>query len=335
MPARCGSSRSVSTARRRGPSRRRCPPSPPRRMTRRRNGRQSRSSARSPRTRPPGSDPGPSVPGPGRELEAAVVRHHTSRAGDPHRHLHLQINARVFAAGGWRGLDWSGRSTPSLRSTSSATPRSRATRSSADLDRPRLHPRPRYRRGRPAGAVRGGVQRPRRADRPQRRPYEAAWRGDHPGRNRGRPWSGPGTARLGRCPSRQGRPRRRRRYADRWVEDLTDLGFTPPRQRPTPAIRRGSSRLAVVAAGRRRPTESTARAVGLDGDGAIGTCTATSPPTWCWRGSGSTSSAWNAADIRGKTEQIMAARPVDRPRRFAMSRPGTSPSARSPGASVA
>jgi exodeoxyribonuclease V alpha subunit len=37
-------------------------------------------------------------------LEAVVVRHHTSRAGDPHRHLHLQINARVFAAGKWRGL---------------------------------------------------------------------------------------------------------------------------------------------------------------------------------------------------------------------------------------
>src|SRR6478735_2965327 len=38
------------------------------------------------------------------ELEAAVVRHFTSRAGDPHRHLHLQINARVFAEGKWRGL---------------------------------------------------------------------------------------------------------------------------------------------------------------------------------------------------------------------------------------
>ena len=38
------------------------------------------------------------------ELEAAVVRHRTSRAGDPHRHLHLQINARVFAEGRWRGL---------------------------------------------------------------------------------------------------------------------------------------------------------------------------------------------------------------------------------------
>jgi len=38
------------------------------------------------------------------EIEAVTVRHHTSRAGDPHRHLHLQINARVFAEGQWRGL---------------------------------------------------------------------------------------------------------------------------------------------------------------------------------------------------------------------------------------
>ena len=37
-------------------------------------------------------------------IEAAAVRHYTSRAGDPHRHLHLQVNARVFAAGQWRGL---------------------------------------------------------------------------------------------------------------------------------------------------------------------------------------------------------------------------------------
>lgn len=38
------------------------------------------------------------------QLEAVTVWHYTSRAGDPHRHLHLQINARVFAAGAWRGL---------------------------------------------------------------------------------------------------------------------------------------------------------------------------------------------------------------------------------------
>ena len=41
-------------------------------------------------------------------IEAATVRHYTSRAGDPHRHLHLQVNARVFAGprgqSKWRGL---------------------------------------------------------------------------------------------------------------------------------------------------------------------------------------------------------------------------------------
>ncbi len=41
---------------------------------------------------------------PVQRIEAAVIRHYTSRAGDPHRHLHLQINARVLAAGGWRGI---------------------------------------------------------------------------------------------------------------------------------------------------------------------------------------------------------------------------------------
>lgn len=38
-------------------------------------------------------------------LEAASVVHHTSRSGDPHRHVHLQVSTRVLAAGGWRGLD--------------------------------------------------------------------------------------------------------------------------------------------------------------------------------------------------------------------------------------
>jgi thymidine kinase len=41
---------------------------------------------------------------PVQQLEAVVVRHYTSRAGDPHRHLHLQINARVLAEDRWLGL---------------------------------------------------------------------------------------------------------------------------------------------------------------------------------------------------------------------------------------
>jgi conjugative relaxase-like TrwC/TraI family protein len=48
---------------------------------------------------------GEQVATPVERLEAAVVRHYTSRAGDPHRHLHVQINARVAAAGKWRGVD--------------------------------------------------------------------------------------------------------------------------------------------------------------------------------------------------------------------------------------
>ncbi len=47
---------------------------------------------------------GGQVQAPVERLEAVTVRHYTSRAGDPHRHLHLQVNARVFAAGKWRGL---------------------------------------------------------------------------------------------------------------------------------------------------------------------------------------------------------------------------------------
>ncbi|HEX2308993.1 MAG TPA: AAA family ATPase [Jatrophihabitantaceae bacterium] len=38
-------------------------------------------------------------------IEAATIRHYTSRAGDPHRHLHVQVNSRVFADGKWRGID--------------------------------------------------------------------------------------------------------------------------------------------------------------------------------------------------------------------------------------
>jgi hypothetical protein len=38
-------------------------------------------------------------------LQTVAVTHRTSRAGDPHRHIHFQIGTRVHAAGAWRGLD--------------------------------------------------------------------------------------------------------------------------------------------------------------------------------------------------------------------------------------
>ena len=39
------------------------------------------------------------------QLETVGISHKTSRAGDPHRHVHLQIGTRVWAGGAWRGLD--------------------------------------------------------------------------------------------------------------------------------------------------------------------------------------------------------------------------------------
>ncbi|GAA1831738.1 MobF family relaxase [Agromyces salentinus] len=38
-------------------------------------------------------------------LETVAVSHKTSRAGDPHRHIHFQIGTRVWADTAWRGLD--------------------------------------------------------------------------------------------------------------------------------------------------------------------------------------------------------------------------------------
>src|SRR5690625_4025992 len=39
------------------------------------------------------------------QMHVVGITHRTSRAGDPHRHIHMQIGTRVFAAGKWRGLD--------------------------------------------------------------------------------------------------------------------------------------------------------------------------------------------------------------------------------------
>ncbi|WP_447924573.1 MobF family relaxase [Georgenia muralis] len=40
-------------------------------------------------------------------LETVSISHKTSRAGDPHRHIHLQIGTRIWAGGAWRALDTS------------------------------------------------------------------------------------------------------------------------------------------------------------------------------------------------------------------------------------
>src|SRR5699024_10903695 len=37
-------------------------------------------------------------------MQIVGIRHKTSRAGDPHRHIHMQIGTRIWAAGKWRAL---------------------------------------------------------------------------------------------------------------------------------------------------------------------------------------------------------------------------------------
>ena len=37
-------------------------------------------------------------------MQTVAITHKTSRAGDPHRHIHFQIGTRVWAAGAWRAL---------------------------------------------------------------------------------------------------------------------------------------------------------------------------------------------------------------------------------------
>lgn len=38
-------------------------------------------------------------------MQIVGITHRTSRAGDPHRHIHMQVGTRVWAAGAWRALD--------------------------------------------------------------------------------------------------------------------------------------------------------------------------------------------------------------------------------------
>ncbi|MEJ7796374.1 MAG: MobF family relaxase [Nocardioides sp.] len=216
------------------------------------------------------------------KLEAAVVRHYTSRAGDPHRHLHVQINARVFAGigggGRWRGLHSVGvvDSIEAINGIGTAAmmcdPEFRRvlaahgyTLDPASEELRELAP---Y-----AGefSARAG-QIARNVDR-----YEAHWRRDHPGEEPGpklrrswdrRAWS---DARPDKVVPTDGT-----QLAQRWVDELHDLGFTPP-----------SSGVALnpVVIGR------------INRDAVV---------TVALSRIGARRSSWNAADIRGHVERIIA-----------------------------
>ena len=212
------------------------------------------------------------------ELEAAVIRHYTSRAGDPHRHLHLQVNARVFAAGGWRGLHSRGlvESIEAINGIGHAAvacdPQFRQVLAAhgytLDVESGEVRELAPYVGAFSARAAQIG----RNIDR-----YEAEWRAEHPGQEPDarlrqtwdrRAWA---QARPGKVVPTDGHE-----IVQRWVAELAELGFTPPT----------------------RPAQPTVLPVGrLDRDAVVDL-------VLCRLGK--RRSGWNTADIRGQVEKILA-----------------------------
>ncbi len=211
-------------------------------------------------------------------IEAAVIRHYTSRAGDPHRHLHLQVNARVWAAGAWRGLHSVGvrdmiEAINGIGHAAVATdPEFRATLAARgftlDPETGEIEQLAPY-----VGAFSARTsQIHRNIDR-----YEAAWRREHPGQEPGprlreawdrRAWA---DARPEKIVPANGAD-----LVERWNAELRALGYrdpaTPAALEPTPVA-------------------------WIDRDGAA---------DWVIFQLGAKRSAWNAADIRGKVEVLLA-----------------------------
>jgi exodeoxyribonuclease V alpha subunit len=210
-----------------------------------------------------------------------TVRHYTSRAGDPHRHLHLQINARVFAAGKWRGLH-----TVGVRDSLAAI---------NGIGHAAVATDPQFRAALAAhgytldgtGGIRQladyvgpfsarAAQIGRNAGR-----YEREWTQAHPGEHPGpalrRNWDARAWA--------EGRPdkvtpRPGADMAARWLDELTDLGYRDCNQ----------------------PVDLTPTPVGaLDRDGAAEAVLTRLAAA---------RSAWNPADIRGELEQLIAAKGI-------------------------
>ncbi len=221
---------------------------------------------------------GGQVATPVERLEAVSVRHYTSRAGDPHRHLHVQVNARVWAAGKWRGLD-----TVAVRDSIAAVHgighaaviadagfrgALAAHGFTLDADTGEVVQLAGYvaafskRAGQVAGQVAG---------------YETKWRAAHPDQVPGpglwRSWDArawatdrPGKAKVETAGRAHGR----------WLGELHTLGYPAP-ARPV--------RLVAVPVGR------------IDRDAAAAEVLTRL---------GAARSAWNQADLRGEAEQLIA-----------------------------
>ncbi|GAB3652926.1 hypothetical protein GCM10027596_02660 [Nocardioides korecus] len=215
------------------------------------------------------------------QVEAAVVRHYTSRAGDPHRHLHLQINARVLAAGGWRGLHSVGvvDSIEAINGIGHAAvmcdPEFRAVLAAhgytLDTTTGEITQLTKY-----VGAFSARAsQITRNID-----SYEARWRSENPGREP--------DARLRRTWDRRAwaharpdkvSPRSGSELRERWIEELHELGFAAPPSLAHPVPRLGTP------IGR------------IDRDAVARIVLARL---------GARRSSWNVADIRGEVERTLA-----------------------------
>jgi len=212
------------------------------------------------------------------QIEAAAVRHFTSRSGDPHRHLHLQINARVWAHDAWRGLH-----TVGVRDSLEAV---NGIGHAAVMTNPEF---------RAAVAAHGYTLDPETGEVTQLAAYagtfsarsrqieanidryEGQWRRDHPGEEPGpairqawdrRAWA---DARPDKVVPVSGADLR-----DRWVEELIELGFRLPT---------------------RRDSSSTTPIGSLDRDALAKRAVDRL---------GTHHSAWNAADVRGEVEKLIA-----------------------------
>lgn len=212
------------------------------------------------------------------EIEAAVVRHFTSRTGDPHRHLHLQINARVFAEGKWRGLHTVGvrDSLEAINGIGHAAVMTNPTFRAA-LAAHGLTLNAESGEVAELGPYAAAFSARARQIESNIDTYEAKWRADHPGEEPGptlrqawdrRAWA---DARPDKVVPTSGEDLRRR-----WVEELHELGY----QAPTVA----------GAVTRLRPGA-------LDRDGLVDLALVRL---------GSKHSAWNAADARGEIEKLLA-----------------------------
>ncbi|MEO8749052.1 MAG: MobF family relaxase, partial [Allobranchiibius sp.] len=210
-------------------------------------------------------------------LEAAVIRHYTSRAGDPHRHLHLQINARVFAAGQWRGID-----TIAVRDALAAI---NGIGHAAMLCDPQFRqalaahgyaPLPSGEIAQLAPYIGAFSKRATQID-ANIAGYEADWRATHPGEEPGpRLWRAWDTRAWASGRPDKITPQPGADVHGRWLAELAALGYRDP----TWPIQ-----LALPLAG------------AIDRDAAAAEVLARL---------GAARSAWNAADVRGEVEQLLA-----------------------------